>query len=197
MTTIDYNKIYNQYAKDVISGKIIAGEYIKLACERYLSWFNRDDIYFDYEDVDKKIKFVSLMKHSTGSHAGSNFILLPWQQFLFAGIFGFKWCDTKYRVVTKVLAFIARKNGKTATAAALALAHVMVDKEAAAEAEIVANSRQQANIGLVQCINFAESIDPKKKYLKPYRSQIKIPKTKSIIQVLSSDSMGNDGYNSS
>ena len=118
MTTIDNSKIYIQYAKDVISGKIIAGEYIKLACERYLSWFNRDDIYFDYEDVDKKIKFVSLMKHSTGSHAGSNFILLPWQQFLFAGIFGFKWCDTKYRVVTKVLAFIARKNGKTATAAA-------------------------------------------------------------------------------
>ena len=184
MTTIDNSKIYNQYAQDVISGKIIAGEYIKLACERYLSWFNRDDIYFDYEDVDKKIKFVSLMQHSTGSHAGSNFILLPWQQFLFAGIFGFKWCDTKYRVVTKVLAFIARKNGKTATAAALALAHVMADKEAAAEAEIVANSRQQANIGLVQCINFAESIDPKKKYLKPYRIFAWIDRGENISSVI-------------
>lgn len=197
MTKFDNSKVYNQYAQDVVNGKIVAGEYIILACKRYMSWFERDDIYFDYEDVDKKIKFVSLMRHSTGAHVNQHFNLLPWQQFMFAGIFGFKWCDTKYRVVTKVLAFIARKNGKTATAAALALTHIMVDKEAAAEAEIVANSSHQANIGLTQCVNFAESIDPKGKYLKRYRSQIKMPKTKSVIQVLSSDSMGNDGYNSS
>jgi phage terminase large subunit-like protein len=42
---------YNQYADDVLSGKILACEAIILACKRYKDWFNRDDIYFDDEDV--------------------------------------------------------------------------------------------------------------------------------------------------
>ena len=40
-------------------------------------------------------------------------------------------------------------------------------------------------------------VDTKGKIFKRYRDTIQIPKTKSKIQVLSSDAMGNDGYNSS
>ena len=58
MTNIDNSKIYIQYAYDIINNKITSGKYIKLACKRFIDWFNRDDIEFDYKDVDDKIRFV-------------------------------------------------------------------------------------------------------------------------------------------
>lgn len=193
----DYTKLYNKYPRDVLDGKITACRSIKLACERYLSWFERDDIYFDYEDVDRKIKFIQKLKHSTGQHNGQNFILLPWQSWIIAGIFGFKYKDTHFRVIRNVFLFLARKTGKTALAAAISLACSLVDDEPAAEVDLVANSAAQAHIAFTHCINFAESVDPKKKVFKRYRDSIKIPRSKSHIQVLASDSMGLDGYNAS
>lgn len=190
-------KTYNKYAQDVVEGRIVACESIKLACKRYISWFDRDDIEFDYDDVDKKIDLVRKMKHSTGVHARTNFELLPWQQFAFAGIFGWKWKDSGYRVTKKALLFVARKNGKTALAAALALCCAIADKENGAEVDIVANNAKQAEICYDQTKNYAESIDPKGKLFKRFRRDIKIPVTKSVIQVHSSDSMGLDGWNTS
>lgn len=192
---ICYNKEYVKYASDVISGKIVACENIKLSCERMFEFFERDDMYFDYEDVDRKIRFIGKLKHSTGQHAGKNFILLPWQQFCVANIFGFKWKETGYRVTKKVFIMISRKAGKTAFASALALCCSLCDNEQNAEVELVANSRQQAGIAFDHCRNFCESVDAKSKIFKCYKNKINIPKTKSNIQVLSSDAMGNDGYN--
>jgi phage terminase large subunit-like protein len=137
------------------------------------------------------------MKHSTGQHKGKSFILLPWQSWCVANIFGWKYCDTHLRVINNVFIMISRKAGKTAFAAALGLCAAIADKENAAEIELVANSRQQASICFQMCYNFAESLDPNKKFIRRKRSLIEIPKTKSSIQVLSSDAMGNDGYNSS
>lgn len=193
----DLSKIYNQYAQDIIDNKIVSCEAIKKACERYISWFDRDDIYFDYEDVDKKIRLVHKMKHSRGKFAKKPFILLPWQQFAFAGIFGFKWKDTGYRVVKKSLMFISRKQGKTSLMAAIALVCSIADNEQGAEVDMVANNAKQASICYDQTREYAESIDPKGKIFKRFRHNINIPMNKSIIQVHSSDSMGMDGYNSS
>lgn len=39
MSIIDITKPYIQYPQDVISGKIIACNYVKLACKRFLDWF--------------------------------------------------------------------------------------------------------------------------------------------------------------
>ena len=194
---MNFDRPYNKYAKDVVERKIVACEAIYLACKRYLSWFDRDDIYFDEDDVERKIKFISLMKHSTGQHNGKPFILLPWQSWCVAAIFGFKYKDTNLRVINNVFIMISRKAGKTAFAAALCLCCAIADKENNAEIELVANSRQQANIAFQMCYNFAESLDPNKKSIRRKRSVIEVPKTKSSIQVLSSDAMGNDGYNSS
>ena len=197
MTNFDLSKTYNKYAYDVVNGNIIACKAVQNACKRYISWFDRDDIFFSYDDVDNKIKFVSKMKHSTGIHARKNFVLLPWQQFAFAGIFGWKWNDTGYRVTKKALLFVSRKNGKTALAASLALCCAVADNEQGAEINIVANNAKQAEICYEQTKDYAESIDPKGKLFKRFRRDIKIPITKSTIQVHSSDSMGLDGYNSS
>lgn len=194
---IDYSKTYVKYAVDVMSGEINACYAIQLACERFLSWFNREEMYFDYEDVDQKIRVVSKLRHTTGEHYGEPFVMLPWQQWVTANIFGWKYKETGRRVTKKVLLLIARKAGKTAFAAALGILCAIADGEHSAEVELVANSRHQAHIAFEMTSNFCESVDKKNKIFKRYRDSILIPKTKSKIQVLSSDAMGNDGYNSS
>lgn len=188
---------YQEYADDVLSGKIKACEAIRLACKRYEDWKNREDIYFDKEDVEQKIRIVSRLKHFTGQHNGKSFELLPWQQFCVANIFGWKWKRNNLRVTRNVFIMISRKAGKTAFAAALGILCAIADKENGSEVELVANSRQQAKIAFDITSNFCESVDKKKRIFKRYRDSILIPKTKSKIQILSSDAMGNDGYNSS
>lgn len=195
MHEIDTNKPYIQYALDVVSGEIIAPKYIILACHRMLDWFNRDDMYFDAADVDRKIRFISKLKHSTGKFAGQNFHLLPYQSWMVANIFGWKWKNTGYRVTKKALLFMSRKSGKTAFAAAISLAHTLVDNEPNAEVELVANSRHQAGIAMEHIQNFANTVDTKGKVFKRYRGYMRVPVTQSLIQVLSSDAAGNDGYN--
>lgn len=196
MTNLD-DRIYISYAKNVLNGKIVACEAIKLACKRFLSWFERDDMYFDYSDVDYKIKFIYKLRHHTGQHDKQHFDLLPWQQFCIANIFGFKWNDTGFRVTRNVFIMIARKAGKTAFAAAIAICCALIDNEPGAEIEFVANSSAQAAIGFEHVSGFCSSIDPKKKFLKTFRNRLEIPKTSSKIQVLCSESMRLDGYNAS
>ena len=46
------------------------------------------------------------------------------------------------------------------------------------------------------CSNIVQKLDPKHKWFKAYRDKIKFDRTKSFLQVLSSDSGNNDGWNS-
>lgn len=82
-------KGYYQYAADVRDGKIVVGEFIKQAVERFYVLFERDDIDFRENRADYAIEFISLLRHYTGRHAGKSFTLLPWQEFAVASIYGF------------------------------------------------------------------------------------------------------------
>lgn len=197
MSNYDLSKTYIQYCEDILTGKIASCEAIFLQCKQFKERFSRDDIYFDAEDVDKRIRFVSKMKHWTGVHNKKPFNLLPWQQFAFAGIFGFKWVVDNTRVTKNCLIMPTRKNGKTTLMAAIALIMSTIEGESGAEIDFVANSSKQANIGFTACRNLCSSIDPNNILFKRYRDSIKVPYNNSIIQVLCSDSMTLDGYNSS
>ena len=188
---------YVDYVKGVLDGSIVACEYIKLACQRTIDFDNRDDMYFDEEDVTRRINFIWKMRHSTGAHNKRHFKLLPWQLWLVSQIFGWKWKDTGYRVTRKVFLMISRKNGKTAICSALSLAAMVGDAQSGQEIDIIANNAKQAGICFDQIKNYAESVDPLQKLFKTYRSEIRVPYFKSRIQVLSSESMGLDGWNSS
>ncbi len=186
---------YTQYAEDVINGKIVACKYVKLACKRYLSFFDKYD--FRIDKVDKVVNFISHLKHTTGKHNGQPFTLLPYQSFIIYSIFGFYYPNTDKRVTNYVYIELARKQGKTALASAIALYMLVADGENGAEVEMLANSAKQAKICFSMSSNYLSTIDTKGKYFKRYRDSIKFDKTKSVLQVLSSDSSGNDGWNSS
>lgn len=197
MTNYNTEKKYIQYNEDVLNHKVVTSTYIYQACVRMKKWFNRDDIYFDYGDVDKKIKFMQKLKHSKDFFAGKNFILEPYQTWMVANIIGWKWIESGERVISEALLLLSRKSGKTFFAAALLLAIIVTDNTLGAEGYLIANTRQQANIGFDHLSKQCKSIDPRGKIFSRYRSQIRIPILDSYVQVLSSDTNSLDGYNPS
>lgn len=191
------NTKYLDYPNKILNGEITSCEYVKLACKRYLSFFERDDIYFDSDKVDKVVNFMQKLKHFTGSHNGKSFVLQPFQFWIVCNIYGWYWKETNERVTKNVYIELARKNGKSFFAAAIALYNLIADGEANAEVEIIANSAKQAGIVFSMCKNLVDGLDSKHKYFKAYRDKIKFDATKSFLQVLSTDVNSNDGWNSS
>jgi len=187
---------YKEYALQVVNNEITACNYIKLACQRYLDWFDRDDIQFVPEKADKVVNFCQKLKHFTGRFNNKPFILQPFQKWIIYNIYGFYFRGTDERVIKNVWIELARKNGKTFFAAALGLYALIGDGENNSEVELIANSRKQATICFDMCSNMVSKLDPKHKYFKTYRDKIKFDYTKSFLQVLSSDSGANDGWNS-
>lgn len=190
-------KGYYQYARDVTDEKVLVGEYIKLAVERFYALLERDDIEFREECVDRNIQFIALLRHYTGRHAGKPFILLPWQEFAIANIYGFYRKDDGTRLISSVYIEMARKNGKSAFAAALCLLHLIADGEANAEVYLAANSKDQAKVSFGMCKNFVRGLDPKRRYLEDFRDKINFDKTLSFLRVLAADSSKLDGPNPS
>jgi phage terminase large subunit-like protein len=92
---------------------------------------------------------------------------------------------------------VARKNGKTALSAALALYHLIADGEDAAQVLMAANSKDQAHICYDMTSAFCKGFDPKGSYLRMLRSTILFNGTNSMLKVLASDSDKLDGYNCS
>ena len=106
------DKKYTQYADDILSGKIPSCKYVKMACERYLSWFEKDDRYFDTEAVEKVITFISKLKHFTGKYNNQPFLLEPWQKFIIYNLFGWKKRKDNLRLIRNFYLELGRKNGK-------------------------------------------------------------------------------------
>ena len=188
---------YYKYAQDVLDGKIVAGELVRLACNRFMSDLERPDLEFRTEIVDRFITFCSLLKHFKGKSAGEQFKLEPWQQFIGANILGFYYKGTDERKYTNSLICVARKMGKTCLAAAFCLWFLIGDGESGAEVDLAANSRQQAQIAYEFVQNYARQLDPSGKELKCLRNGIKLKLNDSNLNVFAADSTKLDGFNAS
>lgn len=198
MTSLATNKAYIQYPADVISGKVIAGKYIKMACERFFSLMDDDRYVFSTDKVDNVIRLFHHLRHFKGRHSGKPFVLEPWQEWIIASIYGFYNKSDGSRLTQTVYIEVARKNGKTALAAGIGLNALINDDEDGAEVYFAANSKDQVKISAWPlCSNFAKAFDPKEKYLKVYRDTINFDKTISWLKVLAADSTKLDGPNPS
>ena len=190
-------KGYYHYVEDVLNGKIVVGELIKLACQRFKDDLQRQDIYFNESVVDKAINFIGTLKHFMGKSSGKHFKLENWQQFIIANIVGWYWTDGNTRRFTSSYIEVSRKNGKTALAAALCLYYLIADGEDGAEVDLAANSKEQAKIAFEFCSSFSKQLDPKGKYLKPYRDNVQFALNNSKLKVFAADDSKLDGFNAS
>ena len=85
------------YAQDALAGRVLAGELVKLACKRFVSDWDAmergDSLYrWDAEAADDFESFCRVVckVHDAGRDEWIPFDLLPWQQFFFRQIFGWK-----------------------------------------------------------------------------------------------------------
>lgn len=186
-----------QYAKDVVSGKILACQWVKLACKRFLDDINSQDYYFDEKKYNTLTTFTSVMKHYSSGAAGKPFILEPWEDFIICNIFCLYRVDTRRRKYKTAHISVSRKNGKTTLAAALGLFSLIADGEPASSVIMAANSREQAHIDFDAASAFARQLDPRKKSLKVLRNEIVFQKNNASLKVISADASTGDGLNPS
>ena len=138
-----------QYALDVASGRIVAGTWTIAACRRHLADLDasKDPRYpwrFDESLADRVILFASSLPNTKG--ASRNLGLLPWQHFVLGSLFGWVSKSDNTRRYRTAYIQIARKNGKSTLAAAIALYCLCADREMGAEVYTAATTRDQARI---------------------------------------------------
>lgn len=144
-----------QYAKRVVSGKVVACKWVRLACERHLSDLkrSRDKGYaykFDAAKAERVCRFAELMPHVKGEWArvvpgrSSLIVLEPWQRFVLCMLFGWVRKSDGLRRFRRAYLEIARKNGKSVLGAIIGLWMFACDGEAGAEVYSGATSEKQA-----------------------------------------------------
>lgn len=146
-----------QYARDVVGGRIVAGELVIAACERHLDDLKRSRTKefayrFDEDRAERKARFMQLLPHVKGKWARRDpqkpaqhlQRLEPWQLFCVCNIFGWVKKSTGLRRFRKASIYVARKNGKSLLAADIGLAMFCADNEIGAEVYSGATTEKQA-----------------------------------------------------
>lgn len=194
-----------QYAADVQSGKITTGLRIRQAVARFYEWIDNaeaDGFYLDHEAGMRMVNFFpTALKHTKGKIAGEPFHLAPFQQFTIYNLFGWKSVETGYRRINTVYDKRAKKNGKTAEMAGLAIAVMMLDNESGAEVYVGATKEEQAKLCWSAAGAFINDPQHKSAYLEAFgfrvlQREIKFPAYGCKMMPLGGDSKTQDGINS-
>lgn len=135
-----------KYADDVLSGEIVAGKWVKLACQRFKDDLKRHDVWFDEESAQKAVNFIERLPHTKGRWAAKKelLVLQPWQKFIVCSLFGWKRSSDNLRRFRSAFNLISRKNGKSALAAGIGLYCFCADDEFGAEVYSGATTEKQA-----------------------------------------------------
>ena len=156
----DYSKIALQYAKAVIGGQIVAGKYVRQACQRQVNDLHRfkgkgsayrfNPVLTDaagqrYRPADRVCAFVECLSHIKGPLTGTLLHLEPWQIFILTTVFGWVKTNGKRRF-RRCMVEVPRGNGKSAMSSAVGLYMLTADGEGGAEVYSFATTRDQARI---------------------------------------------------
>lgn len=141
----------NQYARDVVKGKIVVCKYVIDACQRHLNDLEQEKsksfkYKFNKDFAEKVCKFIQLLPHTKGEWAFKRMpiTLEPWQLFIFCCVFGWVHKKTNLRRFREVYTEIPRKNGKSAISAGAGLYCFSADNEFGAEVYSGATTEKQA-----------------------------------------------------
>lgn len=146
-----YKSIAVKYAKDVTSGKKIAGKNMVEACKRFLDDLERDDLEYRPHDPDVVINIIEgFIIHKQGedingnSLVGKPLILQPWQVFIVCDLLGFYYKGTEERRFKEAFIMLPRKSGKTLFASALAWGLAILEMRSGSKIYITAAALKQS-----------------------------------------------------
>lgn len=146
-----YKDVAIQYAHDVVDRRVIIGEDVVHACQRFLRDLERDDIELRMHDPDLIINIIrKTIVHRQGEDLDGNPLqgkpleLQPFQVFIIVNLFGWFYVGTEKRRFQEAFIMLARKNGKSSTVAAIAWAAGILQRHSGSRIYIVANALKQA-----------------------------------------------------
>jgi phage terminase large subunit-like protein len=130
-----------EYIAGVLDGSIIVGPWITKAIQRHVRDLKRKDIRFDSATGQYVIDFCE--RFCIPSAQTEPIVLMPWQKAVLYILYGWKRLDGTRRF-RRLYLEIAKKNGKTGLAAALALYHLIADGELSGRVYCAATAQKQA-----------------------------------------------------
>lgn len=146
-----YKDVCMQYVDDVLSGRKLVGEEVKLGCERFRRDLERDDLELRTKEPDLVIGIIEkTMTHKQGEDLEGNplmgkpLVFQPWQIFIIYNLVGWYYKGTQERRYKEAFIFVPRKNGKTTFIAGLAWGLAILERRSGATLYIVAASQKQA-----------------------------------------------------
>jgi phage terminase large subunit-like protein len=142
-----YAAIANDYIESVLSGRIIACKWTRLACERQRDDLARDwEYYFDAEAAADVCGFLELLQHVKGEKGGERLVLQPWQAFYITTVFGWKKKSDGRRRFRRSILFCGKGQGKSFLSSGLGLYMLAADGEAGSECVCAARATDQARL---------------------------------------------------
>lgn len=195
-----HRQIVANYVDGVTSGRIVTGRLARLAVWRYL-----DDLEhagqrgYEFKEsyANEFLDFQPLCCHTQGEWDRKPFIASPWQTFIDWNIFGWRRKDDGTRRFRKDYEEIARKNGKTTRCGPKCFYLSFMDNpiEQGGQGYCAATKEDQAKLLFDELKRMIEVSPGLRPYCNSFQRRITFPSTQSYMQVLGSDSKGQDGYN--
>lgn len=170
-------KVYKHLVKDIIDNPSSEWEY-------------------DADKANHAIEFIErFCKHSKGAMGGKPFILELWQKALVAATFGIIHKIEGTRKYQEVVLIVARKNGKSTLAAAIALYLQVADGELGPEIYAVATKKDQAKIIWLEAKRMVQKSPVLRKRIRTLVSELVSDFNDGVFKPLGKDSDTIDGLN--
>lgn len=186
-----------QYYAAIESGDVVVSRKVASVYKHLVALLDDDSEYiYDNNKALHVINFIeTFCKHGEGKIAGKPFLLELWQKAMISAVFGFLNKETGLRKYREVILIVARKNGKSALASAIALYMLYADGEAGSQIYSAATKKDQAKIIWESSKKMINKSQLLKKHAKLYINEIKCTLNDGIYKPLSSDSNTLDGLN--
>ena len=158
--------------------------------------FMAETSHYSKAKADFAVNFIENLCHTKGTWSGKKFELIDWQEQIIRDLFGTV-KKTGYRQFTTAYIEIAKKQGKSELAAAVALLLTCADGEQRAEVYGCAADRQQATIVFdvaADMVRMCPALSKRVKILASQKRLLYVP-TNSFYQVLSAEAYSKHGFN--
>jgi phage terminase large subunit-like protein len=198
MTRDPFSNPVDAYARDVVEGRVPAGQYHRLSCARHLKDRAREGTpafpyRFDLTHADRFFRFAEKLKHYKGEWAGTPIVLQPYQKFRLGALFGWRHMETGLDGSATPTTRSRARTGRVSRRRHHALRDVL-RREPGGEGYCAATKREQALIVFRDCKKLVESSGLKTR-LKVQVSNIHREDTASKLEPLSADYNSMDGLN--
>ncbi len=183
-----------KYHEAIQKKEVIVGVWVRLCLEILTTGLLNGEWEFNEKKANKAIKFIENFCHH--SEGRSDLLHLElWQKAIVSAIFGIMDKTTGYRQFREVFIIVARKNGKTLFAAAIAAYMTYIDGEYGAKVYFLAPKLDQADLVYDAFYQIVQSDDELDSITKKRRSDIYIKAFNTSVKKIAFNSKKSDGFN--